>query len=242
MIRAIVFDVDGTMAETEELHRRAFNAAFAEFGLGWFWDPPTYARLLQTTGGRERISAYASSLSAKVDAPPIHRRKTEIYNQTIRDGGIELRPGIAALVDRARALGLDLAIGTTTSRANVVSLLDVTLGAGSASLFASIRTGEDVSAKKPDPEVYHLVLADLGLRGAECLCIEDSRNGLLAALAAGMRTVVTPSLYTANDDFTGASLIVTNLSELRSWSASRPETSTCLQPDNLTNFLAGLPA
>lgn len=211
MIRAIVFDVDGTMAETEELHRSAFNEAFDELGLGWFWDQPTYAHLLRTTGGRERIAAYASSLGVEVDPVPIHRRKTDIYNQSMRSGRIELRPGIAALIDEARALGLRLAIGTTTSRANVVSLLDVTLGAGSTSLFASIRTGEDVSAKKPDPEVYHLVLADLGLQGGECLCIEDSRNGLLAALAAGMPTIVTPSRYTAGDDFSGAAQIVERL-------------------------------
>lgn len=211
MIRAIVFDVDGTMAETEELHRRAFNEAFAEQGSGWVWDRPTYARLLATTGGRERITVHASSLGITVDAASIHRRKTEIYNQLIREGGIELRPGVAALIAHARALGLRLAIGTTTSRPNVVSLLDVTLGAGSANWFSSIRTGEDVAAKKPDPEVYRLVLADLGLKGAECLCIEDSRNGLLAALAAGMPTVVTPSLYSTGEDFSGALLIVQHL-------------------------------
>ena len=211
MIRAIVFDVDGTMAETEELHRRAFNEAFAERGLGWIWDRPTYARLLATTGGRERIAAHASSLGMTVDAASIHRCKTDIYNRLLRDGGIELRPGIAALIGHARAIGLSLAIGTTTSRPNVVSLLDVTLGAGSASQFSSICTGEDVSAKKPDPEVYHLVLAELELKGSECMCIEDSRNGLLAALAAGMPTVVTPSLYSAGEDFSGATQIVQRL-------------------------------
>lgn len=229
MIRAIVFDVDGTMAETEELHRRAFNEAFAEQGLGWVWDRPTYAELLATTGGRERITAHATSLGIIVDAASIHHRKTEIYNQLLREGGIALRPGVAALIAHARALGLRLAIGTTTSRPNVVSLLDVTLGEGSASWFASIRTGEDVSAKKPDPEVYHLVLADLGLTGPECLCIEDSRNGLRAALAAGLPTVVTPSLYSAGEDFSGATQIVEHLpdalpastvpqSPLQSWS------------------------
>ena len=211
MIRAIVFDVDGTMAETEELHRRAFNEAFVERGLGWSWDRPTYARLLATTGGRERITVHASLLGITVDAASIHRRKTEIYNQLLREGGIQLRPGVAAMIAHARALGLRLAIGTTTSRPNVVSLLEVTLEEGSANWFSSIRTGEDVSAKKPDPEVYQLVLADLGLKGAECLCIEDSRNGLLAALAAGMPTLVTPSLYSAGEDFTGATQIVEHL-------------------------------
>lgn len=213
MIRAIVFDVDGTLAETEELHRRAFNETFAEFGLDWVWDRPLYGRLLAMTGGRERILAYASSRGESVDAAPMHRRKTDIYNRAIRDGGVQLRPGVASLIDRARTDGLRLAIGTTTSRPNVVSLLDATLGPGSAGLFSSIRTGEDVASKKPDPEVYALVLADLGLGGADCLCIEDSGNGLRAALAAGMRTVVTPSLYSADDDFTGAHLILSSLAD-----------------------------
>ena len=195
-IRAIVFDVDGTLAETEDLHRRSFNEAFAEHGLDWNWDRPLYTQLLGIAGGRERIIAYARMMGRQVDADGLHQRKTELYNRTIQEGAIALRPGVAALIDRARRKHLSLAIGTTTSRPNVVSLLKSTLGGEALRVFASIRTGEDVGAKKPDPEVYRLVLSDLGLSGPECVCVEDSRNGLLAARGASMRTVITPSQFT----------------------------------------------
>lgn len=214
MIRALVFDVDGTMAETEELHRSAFNQAFAEAGLSWRWDRDLYKDLLHVTGGRERILAYGGRIGQTVDAAALHRRKTEIYNALLRDGGISLRPGIALLIERARLEGLALAIGTTTSRPNVLSLLDATLGIGAARLFSSIRTGEDVASKKPDPEVYHLVLADLGLPGDHCLCVEDSRNGLLAARAAGLRTLITPSLYSEGEDFSGADIVMRTREDL----------------------------
>lgn len=237
MLRAVVFDVDGTLAETEELHRRAFNRAFAEAGLGWRWDRPLYARLLATAGGRERIAAHAAALGQQVDAAAIHRRKTAIYDGLLQRGGIGLRPGVAALIAHARGQGLALAIGTTTSRPNVLSLLETTLGADAAGLFASIRTGEDVMAKKPDPEVYRLVLSDLGLSGGECLCVEDSRNGLLAARAAGMRVLVTPGLYGPGGDLGGADLILRNLAEPWSSAEFSPYTSLIDQPGEVARLL-----
>jgi HAD superfamily hydrolase (TIGR01509 family) len=214
-VRALVFDVDGTLAETEEIHRAAFNAAFAEAGLGWSWDRGLYGDLLRTTGGRERILAYARRVGADVDAGALHARKTAIYTARVRGGTVALRPGVAALVDHARRTGLALAIATTTSRPNVAALLEATLGRGSTLWFASVRTGEDVRAKKPDPEVYRLVLSDLGLPAADCLAFEDSRNGLLAARVAGLRTVVAPSIYSADEDFTGADVVVDTLEGLR---------------------------
>ena len=215
-LRALIFDVDGTLAETEEIHRAAFNRAFAEAGLGWLWTPALYARLLKVTGGRERIAAYAQEIGATgIDIPALHRRKTEIYNEQIRSGGIALRPGIARLIEEARLGGLRLAVATTTSRPNVASLIAATLGPAALDGFASLRTGEDVARKKPDPEVYRLALADLGLAPAECLAFEDSANGLKAACAAGIRAVVTPSLYTAEEDFTGAALLLPSLADMR---------------------------
>lgn len=239
MIRAIVFDIDGTLAETEDLHRRSFNQAFEEHGLDWSWDRRLYADLLKTTGGQERILTHARSIGEHVDVAAVHARKTAIYNQMIRQGSIELRPGVSALIDHARHQGLVLAIGTTTSRPNVISLLEATLGPRSRGLFASLRTGEDVSIKKPDPEVYRLVLSDLSLAGDECLCIEDSRNGLLAARAAGLRTVITPSIYSAGDDFTGADLIIRNLSLPWSSAEFRPHTSLIDQPVAVSRLLTG---
>jgi HAD superfamily hydrolase (TIGR01509 family) len=213
-LRAFVFDVDGTLAETEEIHRLSFNQAFAEFGLGWSWDRDHYRDLLRTTGGRERILAYAGRIGAEVEARALHAHKTMIYTERIRPGSVTLLPGVAALIDHARGAGLLLAIATTTSRPNVTALLDATLGRDSPLWFASIRTGEDVIAKKPDPEVYRLVLSDLGLPAADCLAFEDSSNGLLAARRAGLHTVVAPSIYSADDDFTGADLVVDTLAGL----------------------------
>ncbi len=210
-ILALVFDVDGTLAETEDLHRQSFNEAFAEHGLEWHWDRLLYSKLLITTGGRERIASYARLAGQDVDAAALHARKTEHYNRKVREGRVSLRPGVAEVIDQARRQGLLLAIGTTTSRPNVISLLEATLGQKTERLFASIRTGEDVGRKKPDPEVYRLLLSDLGLEGPECLCIEDSRNGLVAARAAGMRTVITPSLFTCHEDFTGADIVLGSL-------------------------------
>ena len=212
-MRAFVFDVDGTLAETEEAHRASFNQAFREHRLGWCWDPSLYRDLLRTTGGRERILEYGRRVGADVDAAALHARKTAIYTEGVKAGTIELRPGVATLLAHARREGLQLAIATTTSRANVTPLLEATLGPASILWFASIRTGEDVAAKKPDPEVYHLVLSDLRLPATDCLAFEDSANGLAAARSAGLRTIVAPSVYSADDDFTGADLVVDTLEQ-----------------------------
>lgn len=213
-VRALIFDVDGTLAETEELHRIAFNRTFAEKGLDWVWDRELYGRLLAVTGGRERIEAYARQIGAEgIDAAALHRRKTELYGDLMTPGAVTLRPGIEDLLRRGRAAGIDLAIGTTTSRANVVGLISATLGSDALSWFRSVRTGEDTRRKKPDPEVYRLVLADLGYRPEECLVFEDSANGLQAARAVDVPTVITPSIYTSEDDFSGADYIFRNLDE-----------------------------
>lgn len=238
-IRAVVFDVDGTLAETEELHRLAFNATFAEQGLNWHWDRHLYTELLATTGGRERIEAYVKKVGQPVATAALHKRKTEFYGEMLAQGSINLRPGVVELISNARQKGLRLAIGTTTSRCNVLSLLDATIGLQALELFDSVRTGEDVRAKKPDPEVYKLVLSDLGLTGSQCLCIEDSRPGLLAARAAGMHVLVTPSLYTGNEDFNGAGLILRNLAMPWSSPEFSPYTSLMDQPLDVVRLLTG---
>ena len=213
-VRALIFDVDGTLAETEEIHRAAFNAAFSEAGLGWVWTEDLYARLLKVTGGRERIAAYGNEIgSLPDDIPALHRRKTAIYNERIRSGDIALRPGVERLIRKAREYGLPVAIATTTSRPNVIGLIAATLGEAAVTWFDSIRTGEDVSRKKPDPEVFDLVLADLGLAAADCVAFEDSANGLRAARAAGIPTIVTPSVYTQAEDFTAAAFVLKDLDE-----------------------------
>ena len=205
---ALIFDVDGTLAETEELHRQAFNRAFADQGIGWQWDEALYRDLLKVTGGKERILAYAQGQGGMSvpDAARLHAAKTRHYVDAVDGGRLALRPGIAALIDEARARGVALAIATTTSRDNVDSLLAHTLGPDHG--FDVIACGDMVPAKKPAPDIYELALRMLGMPAGECLAIEDSANGLQAAKAAGLRCVVTPALYTVADDFTGAQIIV----------------------------------
>lgn len=218
-LRALIFDVDGTLAETEELHRRAFNAAFAEAGLSWHWSRRRYRALLAVTGGKERLRHFLEA-----EAPPgaerletaravaaLHAAKTRHYLALLEREGGALRPGVRALVEAARAAGLRLAIATTTSPANVEALVRLGFGCASAALFEVVAAGDAVARKKPDPAVYRLALARLGLAPEACLAFEDSANGLAAARGAGLATVVTPGLYTSGEDFAGAALVVGSL-------------------------------
>lgn len=223
VVRALIFDVDGTLAETEEIHRTAFERAFAEDGLPWRWSVDLYRELLRVTGGKERIRAWLAmdGVAPALDEARIarlHARKNEIYGEIVRAGGCALRPGVAALVRAARAAGLRLAIATTTSRPNVEALLAATFP-GEPDLFDPIVAGEDVAAKKPAPDAYVLALAELALPADACLVFEDSTNGLTAARAAGLTTVVTPSLYTAHERFEGAAAILDDLTafDLAAW-------------------------
>lgn len=209
--RALIFDVDGTLAETEELHRAAFNAAFRARGLGWHWTKAEYARLLKTTGGKERIRRFIVERGedpACFDIAALHGEKTGLYVSMMEAGSVPLRPGIAELLQGARAAGLRLAIATTTSRPNVDALIAAALGQPADQVFEVLSCGDEVAAKKPAPDVYALALHRLGLPPSEALAIEDSRNGLLSARAAGLACIVTPSLYTMAEDFAGAHLVL----------------------------------
>ena len=229
-LKALIFDVDGTLAETEELHRQAFNETFWAHSVadlwpdaknGWKWDQLTYRRLLATTGGKERIAAYLRD-DLGIDPAPwtdqiaaIHRTKTERYVALIAGGALRLRPGISELIDEGLRAGLKLAIATTTSRPNVDELLRFCFGPLGGTLFSSIHAGEDVVRKKPAPDVYILSLDRLGVPASECIAFEDSRNGLIAAHAAGLRCIISPSMYTAGDDLSGADLTVNEFSEVK---------------------------
>lgn len=223
-IDALLLDVDGTLAETEELHRICFNRAFAEAGLPWSWSVEDYRRLLATTGGRERIVRWieevkperAARLSGHEDpfVRALHARKTELYAEGVRAGEVALCPGIPELLARAHGLGLLLAIATTTSRANVDALLDAHPEALPRAWFATMVCGEDTARKKPDPEVYRLARERLGVEPSRALAVEDSRNGVLAAKAAGIAVVAIPSLYTRDDDFGAADRVLASAFEL----------------------------
>jgi HAD superfamily hydrolase (TIGR01509 family) len=216
-LKALIFDVDGTLAETEEAHRAAFNRTFAAAGLDWVWTEVLYRDLLRIAGGKERIAHYASrqglSLPAGGDRSiaALHAHKTEAYNTLVRAGGIALRRGVAELLAEARQAGLALAIATTTSLENVRSLIEVTLGGSLANHFEVVVVGDMVRAKKPAPDVYVQALAQLDVTPDRAVAFEDSAIGLAAATAAGIATVITPSRYTMQDDFRGALAILSDL-------------------------------
>ncbi|MGE5471080.1 MAG: HAD family hydrolase [Bacteroidota bacterium] len=218
--QALIFDVDGTLAETErDGHRPAFNQAFAEHGLAWHWDETLYGELLAVTGGKERIAHYAAHYAPEIAGQAnfarlvqqLHDAKTAHYVRWIASGRLPLRPGIARLIDEARAAGWRLAIATTTSPENVRALLCASLAPDAPDWFAVIGAGDVVANKKPAPDIYRWVLARLGLPAANCLAIEDSENGLKSAQGAELRCLVTPGEYTANQDFAGAWRVLANL-------------------------------
>ena len=208
-LRALIFDVDGTLADTEEVHRRAFNAAFAEHGLTWNWGRRVYGDLLKTAGGKERILEFVSRLHLPPSerdrliglVPALHRSKTIHYGRLLASGA-ELRPGIARLLEEAREAGLKLAVATTTTAGErrLSRQRDVRYGRAET-LFDVIAAGDVVRRKKPAPDIYHHALACLDVPAGACIAFEDSAIGLRAAKEAGLFTVVTPTQWTKRDDF-----------------------------------------
>jgi beta-phosphoglucomutase-like phosphatase (HAD superfamily) len=216
MPQALIFDVDGTLAETEDLHRLAFNDSFAEAGLDWSWGLPLYRELLAVTGGRERITHFAQSIGQPLEAEAVaclHADKTRSYARRIREETVPLRPGIRRLIGDARERGIALAIATTTTLANIEELLAASLGDESIRWFAAVAAGDMVRAKKPAPDIYRLALDMLGLPPASCVALEDSTNGLKAAAGAGIPTVVTISAFTQDRDFAGALSVLDHLGD-----------------------------
>lgn len=205
---AVVFDVDGTLAETErDGHRVAFNEALAAHGVDLHWDVPRYRELLAITGGRRRLAAdlHAHGVAdADAVAARVHRTKTELFVDIVRRGVIAPRPGVRALVADLRDHGVRIAVATTGRRAWVEPLLAHLLGADTAEVVVC---GDDVAALKPDPEAYLLVLSRLGLDAAAVVAVEDSAPGLRAARAAGVATVVVTNADTADQDVRGAALV-----------------------------------
>jgi len=230
MLKALIFDVDGTLADTEEAHRDAFNAAFRDAGLNWHWSVAMYTNLLEVSGGKERIRHYwelvdpgaaaAPSASSVIDV--VHALKTRHYDRLAGEGRLALRPGILRLIREAQVARLPMAIATTTTPANIDALLRTPLGSDWRALFSAVCDAGTAAAKKPAPDVYHAALAALSLAASDCLAFEDSANGLRAARAAGIPTLVTPTVYTRGQRFDGALLRLDHLGEvdlaaLRRW-------------------------
>lgn len=220
-LQAVLLDVDGTLADTEEIHRRSFNAAFAAAGLDWEWSPALYHELLAVTGGKERIRHYLQRerpdyrLPARADEfiAGLHQDKTGFYVDALASGKVPLRPGVERLLADARGQGLRLAIVTTTSPDNITALLAHSFSQDVSGWFEVIAAGSVVPNKKPAPDIYHYALQMLHLEPEDCIAIEDSLNGLQSASAAGVPTLITVNSYTAQQDFSGAALVLDHLGE-----------------------------
>lgn len=222
---ALLFDCDGVLADTERHgHLPAFNQTFAEFGIPVTWSDAEYAEKVLIGGGKERMASVLTDEFSAQNALPtdansrrelladLHRRKTVIYTERVASGAMPARPGIARLVGEAANAGFTLAVASTSAEASVRAVLEHAVGPERAAHFR-VFAGDVVAAKKPAPDIYLLALAELGLDRNEALVIEDSANGLRAALAAGLRTVVTVSSYTRDEDFAGAALVVSSLGD-----------------------------
>jgi beta-phosphoglucomutase-like phosphatase (HAD superfamily) len=218
-LEALIFDVDGTLAETEEAHRRSFNEAFAAFGIDWHWDKELYRELLQVTGGKERLLHYIDAWKPHGSEVAL-ARFAEIYEETsaryaalVKSGTAPERPGVRRLITEAHERGVRLAIATTSQPESVDVILRAMLGEDGPFWFAAIAAGDIVAHKKPAPDAYRFALATLRCDPGSCVAIEDSENGVKAASAAGLPVIATPSHYLKADDFSLATSVLTGLGE-----------------------------
>jgi HAD superfamily hydrolase (TIGR01509 family) len=218
-MKALIFDCDGVLVDTErDGHRVAFNRAFAAAGIDADWSVELYGELLKIAGGKERMTHYFNGCgwpngkTAETLIPELHKKKTAIFTELIAKGSLPLRPGIVRIVDEAHAAGVRLGVCTTSDPKAIDGVLDL-FGAERRKWFEIVLAGDIVKRKKPDPEIYALAKQRLRLDGGDCVVVEDSRNGLLAALGAGMPTLITTSTYTRDEDFTGAAKVVPELGD-----------------------------
>ncbi|MEO0947625.1 MAG: HAD-IA family hydrolase [Cyanobacteria bacterium J06641_5] len=221
-LQAIIFDMDGTIAETErDGHRVAFNRAFAAAGLDWHWSPELYGELLHVSGGKERMRHFCEHYqpATVLAGDPqeaifrLHAAKNQHFRQILQSDAMPARPGILRLLKAARMAGIPLAVATTSALDSAIALLETALIPLGTDWFAAIAAGDIVPIKKPAPDIYQYVLRELALDPSCCIAIEDTDNGLQAATRAGIPTVITTNAYTQHQDFTGAALVIDSLGE-----------------------------
>lgn len=227
MTKTLIFDCDGVLADTErDGHLVAFNRMWREYGVNWQWSLEQYAEKVKIGGGKERMASLGrdDDFRAVYDVPDSeeawwdivagwHKRKSEIYKEMIQAGALPGRPGVKRIAEEAWDAGWQLAVCSTSSLSSVQAVVDHVMGRETAAKFAGIFAGDMAKAKKPDPAIYLLAVEKLNLSPAECVVVEDSRNGLLAATAAGMPCIVTVNDLTRGEDFHEAAVVVTSLGD-----------------------------
>lgn len=220
-LEALIFDVDGTLVDTEELHRQAYNQTFLEFGFGWDWNTERYAELLAVSGGQARLAHFidlikltpAEKTRLRRLIPAIHKEKTRLFGHLIASNSARLRPGVGRIIDEARRANLQVGLVASSASANVDMLISSALGPVLHKAISAVVSGELVARKKPAPDIYELALTMLRVPASGTIAFEDSTNGLAAAKAAGLYTVVTPSGWTAGQQFQGADLALPSLGD-----------------------------
>lgn len=210
--KAILFGSIGTLVETSELQRRAFNQAFSEAGLDWTWNPDEYKIMLKKSGGRNRINEYATDRGIKVNAHELHLKKTEIFDNMMKEEGISLRPGVANLIGYAIDNNVHLAFVTSTSDANVDAIFMALNGQLSRNDFNFIGNDKMVSKPKPDSEIYLKALSNLKLNAKDCLAIEDTEVSMRSAINANIKCIAFPGALALDSDFSDAFYITDDLS------------------------------
>jgi HAD superfamily hydrolase (TIGR01509 family) len=218
---ALIFDCDGVLVDTErDGHRVAFNRAFAALGFPFEWSVEEYGELLKIAGGKERMRSYFDKVGWPVKPVDrdtlikrLHELKTDYFIQLIEAGELPVRSGINRIVDEAHAAGARLAVCSTSNERAVTGVVSRLLGPGRHSKFSAIFAGDIVSRKKPDPEIYQLAIERLKLGPGSCLVVEDSHNGLLAAIGAGITCAITTSTYTVKEDFSKAAAVYPELGD-----------------------------
>ncbi len=213
---ALMFGSIGSIAETSDIQRQAYNQALREAGLNWEWDEATYGELLEQAGGKERLSMLSAATGAGLSPDQIeriHARKTEIASNEVRKHG-SLRPGVAALVKAAKDKGMKLAFVTTTYRPNIDAIMDAARDLSAAD-FDHIVSRDAVERGKPAPDAYDVALKALGVAAADAIAVEDTANSVMAAKRAGLTVVATPGQMTHDQDFWQADLVVDDLTDPR---------------------------
>lgn len=249
MLEALIFDVDGTLVNSErDGHLRAFNLTFKQFGLNWVWSNELYHDLLRITGGKERLKYYLDTYHSTFThndldnfIATIHQHKTSLFINLMTQEKVRLRVGVDRLLNEAKASQLRLAIATTTSLENVNALISSALGADFLREFEVIAAGDIVEKKKPASDIYTWTLEKMGLSAQQCLAFEDSNNGFLSATNAGLKTIITVNEYTNNHNFDGALVVLDSLGDAQqpfTMISGSPTNTTCVDVDYLRSLHA----